>query len=241
MDKMISKIQHQRMPDLVMEQLMDWIMDGRLHMGQKLVTEDIAQQMGISRMPVREAVKNLEKLGIVESIPYAGARLSHLSKDDVRQTYMMRKALEPIAGFYACQCITDEEVHEIEQIQQLFEEEMQSEQSSAKQVFLHNREFHFAIYRASRMERLCDVIERLWAGLAFCKLIYGQTYVTDKRAAEQMILEHRNYLNDLRARDAEGLQKRLLANLQKNEIEVPEKIAEYLDEPHEIEEGETNK
>ena len=55
--KTSARIKNQRMPELVMAKLMDWIMDGTLSMGDKLVAEDLASKMGVSRMPVREALK----------------------------------------------------------------------------------------------------------------------------------------------------------------------------------------
>ena len=58
-------------------------------------------------MPIREALANLEKKGLAESVPYAGTRLVTLTKDDVRQIYIARTALEPVAAKYACEKITD--------------------------------------------------------------------------------------------------------------------------------------
>ena len=52
-----AKIKYKRMPELVMDQLMDWIMDGTISMGDKLVAEDLASKMGVSRMPVRGSIK----------------------------------------------------------------------------------------------------------------------------------------------------------------------------------------
>ena len=54
-------LQHSRLPDLVLDKLMEWIMDGKLMMGDKLNTEELASQFGVSRMPIREALSNLEK------------------------------------------------------------------------------------------------------------------------------------------------------------------------------------
>lgn len=230
MENESSKIQHQRLPDLVMGQLMDWIMDGKIHMGQKLNTEELAQQLGVSRMPVREALKNLEKLGIAESIPYVGARVVKLTKSDVRQIYIMRKALEPVAGFYACQNITPEQITEIEKIQGCLEEVFRGEKPGAKQIYMHNREFHFAIYSCCKLERLCDMIKMLWDNLAFYKLIYGLTYVDDKAAAERMLSEHRGYIAALRAGDPAELQKRLTASLEQHEVDVPYKVSSYIDD-----------
>ena len=111
-------LQHSKLPDLVLDKLMEWIMSGKLSMGDKLNTEELATQLGVSRMPIREALSNLEKKGLAESIPYAGTRLVTLTKEDVRQIYIARTALEPIAAKYACEKITDQEIRHLSEIQE---------------------------------------------------------------------------------------------------------------------------
>ena len=64
----------------------------------------------------------------------------------------------------------------------------------AKQVYQLNREFHFTIYGACGMEKLCSMIESLWDVLSFFKLIYGQKFINDEDSRERMILEHESYL-----------------------------------------------
>ncbi len=230
MDKESKKIQHLTVTDQVLEQLMDWIMDGKIHMGQKLNTEDLAQQLGVSRMPVREALTTLKKQGLVETIPYIGARVVKLTQNDVREIYIMRKALEPVAAYYTCKKITQEDIEIIEKIQLKLEAEMQKSQPSAKQIYIYNREFHFAIYNISEMTRICDSIKMLWDNLAFYKLIYGLTYVCDEKAAKNMISEHREYLNALKAGDCDLLQKELSDSLDKHQSDVPYKVSSYIDD-----------
>lgn len=224
------KIQTQRVPELVMEQLMNWIMEGRLHMGQKLNTEELAQALGVSRMPVREALKNLEKLGVVESVPYVGARLVTLSKSDIKQIYMMRKALEPILGYHACLNAGEEDMAEVSRIQEEFEAIMRDGKPTAQEVFVQNRAFHFAIYRCSGMNKILETASMLWDNLAFCKLIYGQTYVASREAAENMMREHRNYLEALLDRDADRMLELMRESLGKSEVEVPGKLTDFLEE-----------
>ena len=216
------------MPDMVMERLMDWIMDGRLHMGQKLVTEDLAKELGVSRMPVREAIKNLEKLGIAESAPYCGSRLTVLTRSDIHQIYTMRKALEPILGYYACLNSSSDQIAEAVRIQDSFEEQMRSGDLTAREIFSRNRDFHFAIYRSAAMDRVFHTVAMLWNNLAFCKMIFGQTYITSSRAAGRMMTEHRDYLGALAGREAERLRGLMLENLSRIETEMPEKLAAYL-------------
>ena len=109
-------LQHNKLPDLALDKLMEWIMSGKLSMGDKLNTEELASQLGVSRMPIREALANLEKKGLAESVPYAGTRLVTLTKDDVRQIYIARTALEPVAAKYACEKITDEDIQNLKEI-----------------------------------------------------------------------------------------------------------------------------
>ena len=78
-------LQRDTLPMQVLNKLMDWIMDGKLKMGEKLNTEELARQLGVSRMPIREALKSLEKMGLAESIPYVGVKLVSLEQEDVLQ------------------------------------------------------------------------------------------------------------------------------------------------------------
>lgn len=84
-------LQRDTLPMQVLNKLMDWIMDGKLKMGEKLNTEELARQLGVSRMPIREALNSLEKMGLAESIPYVGTKLVSLTQEDILQIYQMRQ------------------------------------------------------------------------------------------------------------------------------------------------------
>lgn len=222
-------IQHNRLPDLVLNQLMDWIMDGRLHMGEKLNTEELANELGVSRMPIREALNNLEKIGLAESIPYAGTRLIKLTKDDVSEIYMIRKALEPIAASAACERITKEQIQELEEILEEYKSIVRVDKVLAKKVYQANRSFHFTIYSASGLNRLCFIIESLWDCLSFFKLIYGQKFLKNPEAKESMIMEHESYLDAIKQRDGKLLYQLLSENLEKRARDIPYDTGAYFD------------
>lgn len=223
-----TKIQPQRVPELVMEQLMDWIMDGRLVMGQKLITEELARELGVSRMPVREAVKTLEKLGVAESTPYAGSRLVMLDKKDIQQIYIMREALEPILGYFACTAASDKEIAEVVRIHDAFRNLMSGSEPTAKEIFSNNRAFHFSMYQAAHMDKILDTVSMLWDNLAFAKLIFGQNYVESGEAARRMIAEHAEFVGALSVRDADLLRRLLSENLKRTARVLPEKLSGYL-------------
>lgn len=210
-DSMI--LQRDTLPMQVLNKLMDWIMDGKLKMGEKLNTEELARQLGVSRMPIREALKSLEKMGLAESIPYVGVKLVSLEQEDVLQIYLMRQLLEPLAAGEACKKITEEQIHDLEEIHKEYVPIVEADEIDAKKLYLQNRKFHFAIYSISEMDRVCAMIESLWDTLSFFKLIYGRDVIKNTNGAKNMIAEHQGYIDALKDRDAERLKKSLYDTL----------------------------
>ena len=206
-------LQRDTLPMQVLNKLMDWIMDGKLKMGEKLNTEELARQLGVSRMPIREALKSLEKMGLAESIPYVGVKLVSLEQEDVLQIYLMRQLLEPLAVGEACKKITEEQIHELEEIHKEYIPIVVADEIDAKKLYLQNRKFHFAIYSISEMDRVCAMIESLWDTLSFFKLIYGRDVIKNTNGAKNMIAEHQGYIDALKDRDAERLKKSLYDTL----------------------------
>lgn len=206
-------LQRDTLPMQVLNKLMDWIMDGKLKMGEKLNTEELARQLGVSRMPIREALKSLEKMGLAESIPYVGVKLVSLEQEDVLQIYLMRQLLEPLAAGEACKKITEEQIHELEEIRKEYIPIVEADEIDAKKLYLQNRKFHFAIYSISEMDRVCAMIESLWDTLSFFKLIYGRDVIKNTNGAKNMIAEHQGYIDALKDRDAERLKKSLYDTL----------------------------
>ena len=206
-------LQRDTLPMQVLNKLMDWIMDGKLKMGEKLNTEELARQLGVSRMPIREALKSLEKMGLAESIPYVGVKLVSLEQEDVLQIYLMRQLLEPLAAGEACKKITEEQIHELEEIHKEYIPIVEADEIDAKKLYLQNRKFHFAIYSISEMDRVCAMIESLWDTLSFFKLIYGRDVIKNTNVAKNMIAEHQGYIDALKDRDAERLKKSLYDTL----------------------------
>lgn len=206
-------LQRDTLPMRVLNVLMDWIMDGKLKMGDKLNTEELARQLGVSRMPIREALNSLVKMGLAESIPYVGMRLVTLNQDDILQIYMMRHMLEPMVAKEACAKVTGDDIRHLERIHQEYVEILSRKELQAKEIHLQNRKFHFAIYSLSNMNRVCAVIESLWDTLSFFKLIYGREFINNNEKAEKMIEEHQSYIEALKEKDGERLERLLGANL----------------------------
>lgn len=206
-------LQRSKMADQVLKCLMDWIMDGTLQMGDKLRTERISETLGVSRMPVREALNMLEKKGIAVSEPYVGTRLISLEKDEIVEIYHLRRLLESEAAYYACLYMTPEILEQVKQYHREYQEILLAPTLNAKSIHLKNREFHFTIYRASGMKRLCGMIEGLWDTLSFFKMLYGETLLTTEEGKRKMIAEHQSYIDYLEAGEAEKLRNATCANI----------------------------
>ena len=210
-----AMLQRDTLPMQILSKLMDWIMDGRLKMGEKLNTEELSRQLGVSRMPIREALSGLEKMGLAESVPYVGMKLVSLTQEDVLQIYLMRQALEPIAAEKACEKIKADDIRELIDIHQEYIQIIKTPEVDAKGLYLMNRKFHFAIYAISGMDRLCSAIESLWDTLSFFKLIYGRDIVKNKDGVDQSIAEHQSYIDTLKKGDSQALRLKLQENLAK--------------------------
>lgn len=215
------------LPMQILSKLMDWIMDGKLKMGEKLNTEDLARQLGVSRMPIREALSGLEKMGLAESVPYVGMKLVSLTQDDVLQIYQMRLVLEPLLAEKACANITEEDIDELEHIHREYIQILREPELDAKELYLLNRKFHFAVYSISKMDRVCTVIESLWNTLSFFKLIYGRDVVKNSGGAARSIAEHQSYIDALKNGDFESLRQKLHDNIAKR-IDAISADSDYL-------------
>ena len=206
-------LQRSKMADQVLKCLMDWIMDGTLQMGDKLRTERISETLGVSRMPVREALNMLVKKGIAVSEPYVGTRLIQLENDEIVEIYHLRRLLESEAAYYACLRMPPETLEQVKQYHQEYQEILLAPVLNAKSVHLKNREFHFTIYQASGMKRLCGIIEGLWDTLSFFKMLYGETLLQSEEGKRKMIAEHQSYIDYLERREAEKLRDATCANI----------------------------
>lgn len=226
------RFQRQKLNELVLERLMDWIMDGTLAMGERLNAEKIAQQLGVSRMPVREAFTMLEQLGLAEAIPYVGYRLIELDDKSVHELYVMRQILEPEAAYYACKNMDAEGLEELKSIHQQLQLEIFGEHPDPARLHSLNRDFHFAIYQYANMDRMYSVIRSLWNSLSFHKLVYGKRYISNKAAAMDMIEKHSGMISRLESGDAEGIKQLLFEDLRQHTIDVPATVSSLIGHGH---------
>ena len=185
--------------ETVLHELRSALAAGRLMPGQQLVQEDLAEDLGVSRVPIRESLKILEGEGHVTYHPNRGYFVTELSADDLIELYRIRQILEAEALAQAVLEVSDADIADIESI--LEQVEQAAESGDVERLTEANRAFHVAIIELSGMNRLSRLIRQLWDASD----IYRTVYFRDPVNRERVHSEHREIIDALKARDAQAL------------------------------------
>lgn len=143
--------------EIVFESLREAIISGVLEPGERLMEIQLADEMGVSRTPVREAIRKLELEGFVVMIPRKGAYVAGVTDKDVADVFEIRAALEGLAAGLAAERITDEEIEQMERMI-LYRT---GEEVNFDKIVEADTDFHALVYKASRNERLIQILANL--------------------------------------------------------------------------------
>jgi len=145
--------------EIVFESLREAIIQGRLKPGERLMEIQLAEEMGVSRTPVREAIRKLELEGFVVMVPRKGAYVAGISVKDIVDVFEVRAALEALAAGLAAERATPEELEEMERaVLQIYEV---SNGKNLDTLVERDTNFHELIYKASRNKRLLQIVTHL--------------------------------------------------------------------------------
>jgi DNA-binding GntR family transcriptional regulator len=191
---------HRQLRKLVADQIRTAIFDGRFKPGEWLRQERVAQELGVSQMPVREALKELASEGLIEHVPYRGARVVALSLEDIEDLYEHRAFLESRAAELAAENITAGEIAELKTM--LVEMESLPPEGIA-QYRKVNRNFHEKIFHISQREYMIRTLSQMWE--AFPTMLIGNFAITAQQPLPQRDLqdqlEHREIVAALESHD----------------------------------------
>lgn len=158
-------IEYQTLQQVVMERLRLDIINGVFQPGQRLIADDIAEEYSVSRMPVREALMNLEAVGLVTGSRHKGVIVNQTSAEDFVALYEMRAVLEGLAGRMACPNLSGEDLLKLKELNQAMRV---LEPTTLDRKFQElNREFHSIIWKATKSKRLVNILNNLHAVSSF--------------------------------------------------------------------------
>lgn len=205
----------------VFRQLREDILSGKYKDHEELREISIGEELGVSRTPVREALRQLELEGLVTIIPNKGAYVTGITPKDVHDIYTIRSMLEGLCARWATRHITDEQIEELEEIILLSEFHLKKEgNGKAKQVSDLDGKFHKVLYEASNSRILEHVLSDFHKYVQIARTMS----VGAKDRAEKSIAEHRGILDAIKSKDevlAEKLANehiiKVMANLHMNE------------------------
>ena len=181
--------------------LREQILSNELVSGTRLVLRQLANQFDTSDIPVREALRMLERDGLVEMVPYRGARVTMLTAREIEETYFIRGHLESIATGLAAERIADEELIVLDGLMVRMRGAVEAQDGP---VFSElNQEFHRTIVAACGNVMLRDLTMDIWQRHSGFQRVFRM--VPGRLAASQA--EHEGIMAALRARDSERAAK----------------------------------
>ena len=151
---------HRTLAERAFATLHEAIVTGVLAPGERLPIEELAEILEMSPMPIREALRLLDSVGLVENIPHRGARVTELSIEDLREVYEARLALEPLCVRHAAENFTDADAQQA--AARLAEHVRASKQRALGPIWSSHTAFHFALYEAAKSRWMLRLIHPLW-------------------------------------------------------------------------------
>ena len=178
--------------DVVFNTLRQAILRGEMEPGERLMEIQLAQKLGVSRTPIREAIRKLELEGLVIMIPRKGAEVAHITEKDMKDVLEVRSTLEELVVELAIKNVTDEKIEELKCANKVFESAIVSK--DAANIVEADVKFHDILYSMTNNARLIQIINNLREQM----YRYRLEYVKDARTHSIIISEHNDIIKQIR-------------------------------------------
>ncbi|MBW6419340.1 GntR family transcriptional regulator [Celeribacter sp. PS-C1] len=189
----------------VYRHLLQDIRDGDYSPGERIKEAVVAKTLGLSRTPVREAIRRLQSEGRVIIEPQRGAVVAELDRLEISELYSLRKEIEGVAARFAAQHASDLEIEHLEAIL----ENAHSKKTNLRSFNQKNWDLHQAIFYAAKNRYLLKIYDALKDDLAFMR---GEKYIPEDRP-DALYQEHKAIVDAIRARNPEGAEAAAKAHI----------------------------
>lgn len=181
--------------DVVFNTLREAILRGDLQPGERLMELQLASLLGVSRTPIREAIRMLEQEGLAVTMPRKGAEVAKMTLKGMEDVLEIRGALDELAAQLACERITEEQLERLEARKEEFERSLKS--GDVKQIAEADVNFHDVIYEATGNPKLVSLLNNLREQI----YRYRVEYIKDAQNHPILIKEHEAICQSLRSRN----------------------------------------
>lgn len=189
--------------DVVFQTLREAILKGDLKPGERLMELQLASKLGVSRTPIREAIRMLEQEGLAVTVPRKGAEVAKMTEKDMEDVLQVRDALDELAVKIACDNITAEEMEELAKAHENFKKSIQ--EGNLKEIAQADMDFHDCIYHATGNQKLIVLLNQLREQM----YRYRVEYLKDENHYPALLEEHRQIVEGIKRRDKESVTKQM--------------------------------
>ncbi|WP_244470237.1 GntR family transcriptional regulator [Microvirga vignae] len=209
----IGRLERVTLGERVHTELRDLLMSGELAPGQKMSLRSVAETLGVSMMPVREAVSRLVADQSLEVLPNRAVRVPLMTRARFRELTTVRLAVEGFAAEQASRSRAESDLAAMRRFEEAFLSEAQSPDPHADRAVRANKELHFAVYRATGLPTLVGIIEGLW-------LKIGPVLNFDLKASPERLRtggateHHRRLVAAVNAGDGDAARKALIDDIE---------------------------
>ena len=206
--------------DVVFKTLRQAILKGNLSPGERLVEIRLAKDLGVSRTPIREAIRMLELEGLVIMIPRRGAEVAGITGKSLRDVLEVRKALEELAIELACERIDEEDIRELNLAMDDFKKAV--EKMDLIEIAKSDEHFHALIFKATDNDKLMLLVGNLREQMYRYRIEYIKD--ADKRAL--LVTEHEGILKALKERNVAMAKEQIRQHIDNQETTVAKNLKE---------------
>ena len=204
--------------DVVFRTLRQAILTGEMKPGERLLEIHLANKLGVSRTPIREAIRMLELEGLVIMVPRRGAQVAQITEKSMSDVLEVRCALDELAVELACERISEEEKRELEDACGEFEKATVTKQVHV--IAKADVEFHDIIFKAAGNPRLTQMINNL----AEQMYRYRFEYIKDETQHQMLIAEHRRICESISNRDVAAAKEAIRVHIENQEKSIIRQI-----------------
>jgi DNA-binding GntR family transcriptional regulator len=195
--ELFNEMEYPSLPDRIYQLLKDSIARHELEPGTRLIDQEIAGNLGVSRTPVREALSKLEVEGLVTIVPRRGVFVADPSPQDIKDTYEVREALEALAVELAVPLLREEDLAGLEKMMEDFKVALDDQEYLV--CFELDRKFHDQLVKLSGNNKLIEIDRLLDGNIQVTRWIHCR----DQQRQELAYREHRMILDALVKKDAD--------------------------------------